>query len=613
MFQKIKLNSLVGFIVITALSLSCDDLPQEIPVADTTPPQAVIIFPIDGEPVAGDVTIQVRATDNESVDSVRFFINQTWVGSDSIGEDDIFEFIWKTNNFVEDDFHFLAIVAYDKKGNEFASFPIRSKADNHDNEPPSAFIINPFSGQFVNGIVEITVEASDNDSIQYVSYFVNNILQGYVIEEPYIFLWNTVIVPDDQYYSIYAIVKDISNNTTTIPPVSVIVDNDIQSDVTPPTGAITSPPAGLTVSGDVSIIVSASDNRAMSEVAFSIDGNYITTATSPPYAYIWDTTQETEDTEHTVSVLLVDLAGNENHLNPISVYVDNDPQGDTTPPIVIITEPAAGQSLTGTVSIEVYSEDNTGVDFIDFYINGESVGTDNTSPYQYEWNTETVVDDMEHILAAVGYDIDGNSSLGTPIAVYVDNFDNNPPWGQIQNPVAGQTVNGTITVEISANDDVAVSSIQLSIDGVPQDTLETYPYTYEWYTTEETEDEDHVISIVISDSSANITYGQPISVYVNNTTDDTTPPVITISNPLSGQTVSGIVSFTALAEDDFGVLEVEFYIDGESVGTDSTSPYQYEWDTVTLTNGTQHTLSSTATDLANHTTIAQPILVTISN
>jgi hypothetical protein len=179
--------------------------------------------------------------------------------------------------------------------------------------------------------------------------------------------------------------------------------------------------------------------------------------------------------------------------------------------------------------------------------------------------------------------------------------------------VAGQTVNGTITVEISANDDVAVSSVQLSIDGIPQDTLETYPYTYEWDTTEETEDEDHVISIVISDSSANITYGQPISIYVNNTTDDTTPPVITISNPLSGQTVSGIVSFTALAEDDFGVLEVEFYIDGESVGTDSTSPYQYEWDTVTLTNGTQHTLSSTATDLANHTTFAQPILVTISN
>ena len=101
MFQKIKLNSLVGFIVITALSLSCDDMPLEIPVADTTPPQAVIIFPIDGEPVSGDIRIQVRATDNESVDSVRFFINQTWVGSDSTGEDDIFEFIWKTNNFVE--------------------------------------------------------------------------------------------------------------------------------------------------------------------------------------------------------------------------------------------------------------------------------------------------------------------------------------------------------------------------------------------------------------------------------------------------------------------------------------------------------------------------------
>jgi hypothetical protein len=77
--------------------------------------------------------------------------------------------------------------------------------------------------------------------------------------------------------------------------------------------------------------------------------------------------------------------------------------------------------------------------------------------------------------------------------------------------------------------------------------------------------------------------------------------------------VSDTVSFTVQAVDDFGVNNVEFFIDGESIGTDSTESYQIEWDTTPLENESQHTLSAYVTDDAGHTTIAQPILVTISN
>jgi len=608
-----KSLSIFGIIIISLFGLSCGNEKIEIPTADTTPPQAVIIHPVDGESVSGDITVLARATDNEKVDSVQFYINQKWVGTDNTDEEDIYEYEWKTSDYSEDEFHFISIIAYDAVENEYASFPIRIKADNHDNEPPIAFLLNPFAGQYVSGIVDITVEASDNDSIQYVSYYVNNVLQGYVLESPYIFPWNTVLHPDDQYYSIYVIVRDMSNNLTTVPPVSVIVDNDIQNDVTPPTGSITSPPAGLTVSGDVVIIVSASDNRAMSEVALSIDGNYITSITETPYAYIWDTTLEEEDVEHTISVVLIDLAGNESPLNPISVLVDNNPPGDTTPPTVLITDPAAGQDLTGIVSIEVLAEDDIGINRIEFFINGDSVHTDDSDPYNYAWDTETVTDDMDHIIAVVGFDLDGNATLAPPIAVYVDNFDNIHPSGQIQNPVAGQTVTGTVTIEISAIDNIGVAQIDLSIDGIPKTTLTDYPYTYEWDTTSETDDQDHVISIIVADSSGNITYVPPVSVYVNNIIDDITPPVASISNPLSGQTVSGTVAFTVLAQDDFGVYGVEFFIDGESLGTDSTEAYQIDWDTTPLENESQHTLSAFVTDHAGHTIIAQPILVTVSN
>ena len=338
---KIKISSFLLATLVSGLALSCTDT-ISLPTVDRTPPQAIIISPFDNESIQGKVNILVRATDNESVDSVQFYINQNFVGTDDDGENDIFEYEWRSSEYAEDEYHYISVVAWDIAGNDYGSFPIRVIADNTDNEPPTAFIINPFTGQYVSGIVDIIVEAADNDSIQYVSYYVNNVLQGYVQEPPYSFPWNTYLVQDDLYYSIYVVIKDMSNNETTLPPVSVIVDNIISADVTAPTGSITSPPSGMTVSGEVEIIVSAVDDRAMGEVEISINGDVVGIDDEQPYQYTWDTNQEEDDIEHTIGVVLIDLAGNQTVLNPISVVVDNEFPGDGTQPVVLITEPVAG-------------------------------------------------------------------------------------------------------------------------------------------------------------------------------------------------------------------------------------------------------------------------------
>jgi len=119
---------------------------------------------------------------------------------------------------------------------------------------------------------------------------------------------------------------------------------------------------------------------------------------------------------------------------------------------------------------------------------------------------------------------------------------------------------------------------------------------------------------LITDLSNNITYVDPISVFVDNQDpEDTTPPIAVISNPLSGQTVSDIVAFTVMAQDDMGIAAVEFFIDGTSAAVDSTSTYSYDWNTTGLENNSQHTLSAQVTDTSNNTTLAQPILVTVEN
>jgi len=608
-----KIKNLLILLGISILAFSCGEDTFSLPQADRTPPQAIIISPVDGEPVFGDIVIQARATDNEKVDSVQFFVNQELIGTTEIQTNDIFDFIWNSSDYDEDEYHYISIIAWDIAENNYAPFPIRVLVDNSDNESPTAFIINPFTGQYVSGIVDIVVEASDNDSIQYVSYYVNNILQGYVQEPPYSYPWNTYLVQDDLYYSIYVVVRDMSNNVTNVAPVSVIVDNIVEDDVIPPTGSITSPPSGMTVSGSVEIIISAVDNRAMGEVEIFINGNLILTDEEQPYGYTWDTTQEIEDAEHIISVVLRDLAGNETSLNPITVIVDNDPPDDDTPPIILITEPAAGQTLSGIVSIVISASDDSGIDHIVFHIDGDSIYSDDSYPYIYSWDTESVADDGEHIIGVIGYDLSGNTSLATPITVFIDNFDNIYPTGEILSPFAGQTVSGIISIEISASDNEGVNYVDLSIDGFSRVIIDDYPYTYEWDTTNETDDEDHVISAVIADISGNLTYISPISVFVNNNVDDSTPPVGVISNPLSGQTVSGIVIFTVLAQDNNAVAGVDFFIDGQFIGFDTTDPYEIDWNTVSLENGSQHTLSAEITDESGNFTIAQPILVTVSN
>ena len=606
------------------LIFSCTEDPITIPEPDTTPPQAIVLFPIDGEPVSGEVVIEVRSVDNDRVDSVQFLINQKRVFTDSSQSNDIFKYTWDTEEtvmvdgvqeklYAEDQFHYISAIAYDPIGNSYASVPTRSKVDNIDNEPPTAFFLSPFAGQYVSDVVNIEVIATDNDSIQYVSYFINNVLQGYVQESPYLFPWNTNLVESGNFYSIHANVKDLSNNTKTIAPISVFVDNGLENDVTPPTGAIVSPPAGLTVSGDVQIIISANDNRAMKEVALSINGTYITTIEQPPFFYSWDTSLEQEDVEHTISVVLIDLAGNEAPLNPISVVVDNVAPADINPPTVVIMSPVAGQELSGTIDIEVIANDNTGINYIEYYIDGQSYSVDSIPPYIQEWDTETAEDDMEHIIAAVGYDNQGNSTLATPIAVYINNWDDIAPSGQIQNPIPGQTVNGTISIEITATDNIGVDNVELSINGIPRDTLSDFPYVYDWDTSQEIDDQSHVISAVVSDTSGNIGFIPPVSVIVDNQINDSTPPTGLISNPISGQTVSGTVEITVLAQDDYGIENITFFIDGINISNDNTAPYSYAWDTTTLENGSEHTISASITDVVGHQTILQPVLVTVSN
>jgi hypothetical protein len=86
---------------------------------------------------------------------------------------------------------------------------------------------------------------------------------------------------------------------------------------------------------------------------------------------------------------------------------------------------------------------------------------------------------------------------------------------------------------------------------------------------------------------------------------DSTAPSAGITNPASGSTVGSTVPVTASASDSFsGVWKVEFQVDGVTKATVTATPFTYSWDTTALANGSSHTLTVIAHDIADNTASA---------
>jgi len=93
-------------------------------------------------------------------------------------------------------------------------------------------------------------------------------------------------------------------------------------------------------------------------------------------------------------------------------------------------------------------------------------------------------------------------------------------------------------------------------------------------------------------------------------TADTTAPTASISLA-NGATVSGAQGVTVDAKDNVAVTKVELYVGGSLLGTATTSPFQFSWDTTKLANGSV-TVEARAHDAAGNVGKSQ-ISVNVDN
>jgi hypothetical protein len=94
---------------------------------------------------------------------------------------------------------------------------------------------------------------------------------------------------------------------------------------------------------------------------------------------------------------------------------------------------------------------------------------------------------------------------------------------------------------------------------------------------------------------------------------DTTSPMVSISAPSAGATVSGITTVSASAFDNVAVSGVQFKVNGVNLGPEiTTAPYVISWDTTSLPNGSC-SLSAVARDAAGNQTLSATVSVVTSN
>ena len=597
--------------------LSCEGPVFDVPAdEDSIPPTLTITFPADQSVLSDTVLITAYAFDNVELEMVTLYLNDSVVHESKEGP---YEYSWATINDTEDEHHTIRAKAQDLSGNVNYTNTIQVLVDNQDNINPTGALIFPFTGQTLAGEVTIIIEADDNEGISFINLYIDGDSVATFAEPPYRYTWNTVEEVDDIIYTIHAHVQDITGNQITLGPINVTIDNYEADDNIAPTGTIISPPSASTVSGTIDIEVNAYDNVQMGAVDFIIDGSAVASDTVPPYIYTWNTLDEIEDTDHVINVNLSDSAGNTTSLFPVTVYVNNISEPDVTPPTIVIYEPAANQTVSGTTTFLTIATDEvggSGIDRVEFYHDYALEHTATSYPYNYDWNTTTEAEDTEHIWYAKAFDNSGNESQTQPMTVFVDNVDNILPTGYILYPYAGQTVSDVINVQISASDNIGVAQVEIFIDGNSVATDQDQPYSYEWDTYTFSEDEEHILYATITDYEGNAYDIPSISVTVNNDDspeNDVTPPVISILTPLSSQTVSDSVTISGFATDNDEVEQVQFLIDDVLVATLTDSPYTTIWGTYDLVNNSEHVIQMMASDPSGNQSSAQPIMVTLIN
>ncbi len=311
-----------AFILIIMLIASCS-FPEP---QDAVPPVVAVIYPYEGAVVSDNININIQASDNHEVKSVWCYVDGQEIGRLGKGP---YLIPLNISGYEKKVTHVLVAAAKDNDGNISFSPSINfTIAESKDIVDPTVVILNPQSGQVVEGIVNVVAEAKDDRSVQKVRFYIDGQLKDSTSSYPYMYNWNTAGYSDSTAHTLYAEAIDGGNNNAFSPVVTVTVYRRTgpTADNVAPRALFLYPIGGEVLKGNVQVSVDLQDNVGVSKAEFFVDGQLTNQQDTPdsPWIFTWNTDQvaDTVQTRHSLYVKAYDQAGNVGTTGLMVVTVD---------------------------------------------------------------------------------------------------------------------------------------------------------------------------------------------------------------------------------------------------------------------------------------------------
>lgn len=192
-----------------------------------------------------------------------------------------------------------------------------------------------------------------------------------------------------------------------------------------PVVTIIAPQAGITVVSDTLETVasySSSTDAAIERLFLIVDGAVMQEVdVDPPQtrgsvSLTW-TASYFADGAHELTVRALDTEGRAAETS-LSIWLQRTPQG--IGPVIRLTSPAAGQTISGVTPVEVETDRPSLVRYVVFLVDDTFKAMSNVRPYTYFWDTTSYLNGL-HRVQARAHLAGGAESLASPMEVLVNN------------------------------------------------------------------------------------------------------------------------------------------------------------------------------------------------
>jgi chitodextrinase len=595
------------------------DMNTSVGPPDTTPPSAPPSLTVSSRTPLSITTSWTAATDNVAVTAYNLYRNGTKVATVAAATT-TYTFDALTCNTSYN----LAVEAQDGAANVGPRTPLTASTAACDTTPPTVSVTAPAGGATLFGSVTISATASDDNAVGDVTFNVDGVPVGAAdASAPYSSSWNTR-VSSNATHIITAVARDTSNNLATSAPVTVTVDN---TNVPPPgllaaysfdqgTGTVLGDASGNGQNGTITgaawtpgrFRMALHFNGSADRVDLPALGTFYKTGFTME---AWIKKDGSAGNGAVVGTWTSSGSGGpmlwmdyiSSHLdltmsNSGGNYVDSGQ----------LPTPGQWQYLTGTY-------DGTTARI---YVNGVLMASKAFSGNVGDSNTwrigsydspaggffDGTIDEVriyDHALTQPEIQTDMTRPVGTP--------DTTPPTMPTNFAVASRTPSTITTSWVASTDDSAVTGYNLYRNGTQVATVPsgTGSYTFDSLACES----PYTLQVEAGDGAGNLSPRATLNASAGDC--DHIPPTVSVTAPGNGATLSGQVTLAATANDDTGINDVTFKVDGVQVGDpDTTTPYSITWDTRTVSNQ-NHTITAVARDVSNNTTTSSAVTVTVDN